>query len=114
MPRPGILTKDQVSDIIELYKSGVLLKDIRKKYGVSDSTIRHHIKRAGLKPGRKEYTSRGGVRVLNEKQNKCLKCGRMFTPYVIEYSINRHICYDCYLLNMDIDSRAENPIGRAI
>lgn len=115
MPAPGRLTREQVSEIVCLYQNGVFLKDIREKYGISDSTIRHHVKHAGLETRCKKHTPRDGVRVLEkEKLHRCLKCRKMFAPYAFGYSINRNVCFDCWMKNTAIDLQSEHSIGRDI
>ena len=40
---------EQLKEIVDLYKSGMLIKDIEKQLGISDSTIYRRLVKQGIK-----------------------------------------------------------------
>jgi hypothetical protein len=44
-----VITREQVGEVIELYKGGATLKQLGPRYGVANASIRNYLIREGIK-----------------------------------------------------------------
>lgn len=82
------LTRSEVAELVEMRRQGASYADLRARFGVHDSSICHHLQRAGL------LVPRPMPETVAEP-HACARCG-------IQHGETSAICGDCAAVVADL------------